>query len=104
MVYTNSGDQELGMVIKHHEWVEGTEIGDWISELGQDLKLGYLLVVASSSVFPSQLPSNYLKYIGTNYKPITFILYSWYKDFIDVQMANSCFTFILGIEPTTVAV
>ena len=32
-----SGDQELGALIKHCEWVEGTDIGDWISELGWDL-------------------------------------------------------------------
>ena len=32
-----SGALELGMVIKHHEWVEGTEIGEWRLELGWDL-------------------------------------------------------------------
>ena len=29
--------QELGAVIKHCEWVEETEIGDWRLELGWDL-------------------------------------------------------------------
>ena len=33
MDYMKSGDQELGVVIKHHEWVEGMEIGDWISDI-----------------------------------------------------------------------
>ena len=37
MDYAKSGDWELGMVIEHHEWVEGTEIRDWKLELGQDL-------------------------------------------------------------------
>ena len=32
-----SGDQGLGAVIKRCEWVEGMEIRDRISELGQDL-------------------------------------------------------------------
>ena len=34
MDYTKFGDWELGVVIKHHEWVEGTEIGYRISNIG----------------------------------------------------------------------
>ena len=34
MDYAKSGDRELGVVIEHHEWVEGTEIGYWILDIG----------------------------------------------------------------------
>ena len=34
MDYMKSGDWELGTVIKHHEWVEGTEIGYRVSDIG----------------------------------------------------------------------
>ena len=34
MDYVKSGDQEPGTVIKRCEWVEGTEIGYWISDIG----------------------------------------------------------------------
>ena len=34
MDYVKSDDQELGAVIEHREWVEGMEIGDWISDIG----------------------------------------------------------------------
>ena len=34
MDYTKSGDRELGMVIEHCEWAEGTEIGYWRSDIG----------------------------------------------------------------------
>ena len=35
MDYTKSSAQELGAVIEHHKWVEGTEVRD--QRLGQDL-------------------------------------------------------------------
>ena len=34
MDYTKFSDRELGAVIKHHEWVEGSEIGDWVLDIG----------------------------------------------------------------------
>ena len=34
MDYAKSGDLEIGMVIKRREWVEGTDIGYRISEIG----------------------------------------------------------------------
>ena len=33
MDYAKSGDRELGVVIEHCEWVEGTEIRDRISDI-----------------------------------------------------------------------
>ena len=42
MDYVKSNDWELGAVIEHRKWVEGTEIGDQISELGQDLTVSPL--------------------------------------------------------------
>ena len=34
MDYVKSGDQESGMVIKHHKWVEGMEIKYQRSDIG----------------------------------------------------------------------
>ena len=34
MDYAKSGGQEIGTVIEHREWVEGTEIGYWRSDIG----------------------------------------------------------------------
>ena len=34
MDYAKSGDRELGVVVKCQEWVEGMEIGYWISDIG----------------------------------------------------------------------
>ena len=34
MDYAKSGDQGIGVVIEHREWVEGTEIGYWILNIG----------------------------------------------------------------------
>ena len=34
MDYAKSGDQEIGAVIEHCEWVEGTEIGYQILDIG----------------------------------------------------------------------
>ena len=34
MDYTKSGDPEIGVVIEHCEWVEGTEIEYWILDIG----------------------------------------------------------------------
>ena len=34
MDYAKSGDPEIGVVIKHREWVEGMEIGYWRSDIG----------------------------------------------------------------------
>ena len=34
MDYAMSDDQGIGVVIKHREWVEGTEIGYWILDIG----------------------------------------------------------------------
>ena len=42
MDYAKFGDPGIGVVIECREWVEGTEIGDWISELGQDLTVSPL--------------------------------------------------------------
>ena len=33
MDYAKSGDQEIGVVIEHHKWVEGTEIRDGILDI-----------------------------------------------------------------------
>ena len=41
MDYAKSGDPEIGVVIKHCEWVEGMEIRYWRSDIGdQILELG----------------------------------------------------------------
>ena len=32
--YAKSSDRELGTVIECHEWVEGTDIGYWILDVG----------------------------------------------------------------------
>ena len=34
MDYAKSGDQGIGVVIEHRKWVEGTEIGYWILDIG----------------------------------------------------------------------
>ena len=34
MDYAKSGDPDIGMVIKRHEWVEGMEIRDRILDIG----------------------------------------------------------------------
>ena len=34
MDYAKSSDWEIGVVIKHHEWVEGMEFRDQISNTG----------------------------------------------------------------------
>ena len=34
MDYAKFGDPEIGMVIERHEWVEGTDIGYWILDIG----------------------------------------------------------------------
>ena len=58
-----SGDQELGTVIECCEWVEGTEIGDWISELGWDL---------TPSLYPWRTPQRSMSKSDT-YKTLTNI-------------------------------
>ena len=34
MDYAKSGDREIGVVVERREWVEGTEIGFWILDIG----------------------------------------------------------------------
>ena len=34
MDYAKSSDPEIGVVIEHREWVEGTEIEYWILDIG----------------------------------------------------------------------
>ena len=34
MDYAKSGGREIGTVIEHCEWVEGTEIRDWVLDFG----------------------------------------------------------------------
>ena len=48
MNYAKSGDPGIGMVIERREWVEGTEVGYWILDIG---------VGTGSNNFPVQLHS-----------------------------------------------
>ena len=49
MDYVKSSDPEIGVVIKRHEWVEGTEIGYQRSDIGVGMGSNTLLIFDSAS-------------------------------------------------------
>ena len=118
MDYVKSGDQELGTVIKHHEWVEGMEIGYWISELGQDLILSYFDIISthlnpnplthilSNLTFPTLKPL-----LGGNQSSLLLVrtcsaliyankLHTWsHCNHADIRRQPSLLPLILSISP-----
>ena len=58
MEYTKSGGQEIGMVIKHHKWVEGMDIRYWRSDIG--VGMGSNIGVLGAHIVFSSHKSSYM--------------------------------------------